>query len=146
MIREAAEKTGENVGDGTSTSAILAHSIFSEGLRNIAAGASGVDLKRGLDRGLQVAVTAIKAISQPVVGDNVLAQVATVSAHNDSVLGELVADAMRESARRASSRSRKRRAPRQVWKLWKGCSLIADFCHPTLSRIPKGWRLYWRIP
>ena len=94
MIREAAEKTGENVGDGTSTSAILAQSIFSEGLRNIAAGASGVDLKRGLDRGLQVAVDAIKSISQPVVGAKVLAQVATVSAHNDSALGDLVADAM----------------------------------------------------
>lgn len=94
MIREAAEKTGEIVGDGTSTSAILAHAIFSEGLRNIAAGASGVDLKRGLDRGLQVAVAAIKAISRPVAGRKDLAQVATISAHNDAVLGGLVADAM----------------------------------------------------
>ncbi len=94
MIREAAEKTGETVGDGTSTSAILAHAMFSEGLRNIAAGASGVDLKRGLDRGLQVAVATIKAISQPVAGRKDLAQVATISAHNDPVLGGLVADAM----------------------------------------------------
>ena len=94
MLREAAEKTGEIVGDGTSTSAILAHAIFSEGLRNIAAGASAVDLKRGLDRGLKVATTAIKGISRPVVGRKELAQVATVSAHNDAVLGELVADAM----------------------------------------------------
>ena len=94
MIREAAEKTGEIVGDGTSTSAILAHAIFSEGLRNIAAGASGVDLKRGLDRGLQVAVAAIKAISRPVAGRKDLAQVATISEHNDAVLGGLVADAM----------------------------------------------------
>lgn len=94
MIREAAEKTGEIVGDGTSTSAILAHAIFSEGLRNIAAGASGIDLKRGLDRGLQVAVASIKAISRPVAGRKDLAQVATISAHNDAVLGGLVADAM----------------------------------------------------
>jgi chaperonin GroEL len=94
MIREAAEKTGELVGDGTSTSAILANAIFSDGLKNIAAGASGIDLKRGLDRGLLIAVTAIKAISQPVVGSRDLAQVATVSAHNDSALGKLVAEAM----------------------------------------------------
>lgn len=94
MIREAAEKTGETVGDGTSTSAILAHAIFSEGLRNIAAGASGVDLKRGLDRGLQAAIAAIKAISRPVAGRKDLMQAATISAHNDSVLGGLVADAM----------------------------------------------------
>lgn len=96
MIRGAAEKTGEVVGDGTSTSAILAHAIFSEGLRNIAAGASGIDLRRGLDRGNKVAVEAIKAMSRPVVGRKELAQVASISAHNDPVLGGLVADAMEQ--------------------------------------------------
>jgi chaperonin GroEL len=94
MIREAAEKTGDIVGDGTSTSAILAHAIFSEGLRNIAAGASGVDLKRGLDRGLKIAVDAIKSISRPVTGRKDLSQIATISAHNEPSLGNLVADAM----------------------------------------------------
>lgn len=58
MIREAAERTGEIVGDGTSTASILAHAIFAEGLHNVAAGASAVDLKRGLDRGLRSAVQA----------------------------------------------------------------------------------------
>ena len=61
VVREAAEKTGDVVGDGTSTATILAYAIYSEGLRNIAAGASAVDLKRGLDRGLRVAVDAIKS-------------------------------------------------------------------------------------
>ena len=56
VIREAAERTGEAVGDGTSTSVILTHAIFAEGLHNLAAGASAVDPRRGLDRGLQVAV------------------------------------------------------------------------------------------
>jgi len=56
MIREAAVKTGEAVGDGTSTSTILAHAIFAEGVRNVTAGASAVDIKRGLDRGLLIAV------------------------------------------------------------------------------------------
>ena len=60
MIREAAERTGDAVGDGTTTSALLAHAIFSEGVRNVAAGASAVDLKRGLDRGLRLAVNALK--------------------------------------------------------------------------------------
>ena len=59
MIREAAEKTGDAVGDGTSTSTLLAHAIYAEGLKNVAAGASAVDLKRGLDRGLRAAVAAI---------------------------------------------------------------------------------------
>ena len=82
------------MGDGTSTATILAYAIYSEGLRNIAAGASAVDLKRGLDRGLRVAVESIKGMSRPVSNRRERAQVATVSAHNDPVLGELVADAM----------------------------------------------------
>jgi chaperonin GroEL len=94
MLRQAAEKTGEVVGDGTSTSTVLAHAIFAEGVRNVAAGASAVDLKRGLDRGLQAAVAAIKALAKPVVSRREKAQVATISAHNDAAIGELVADAM----------------------------------------------------
>jgi chaperonin GroEL len=93
MIREAAERTGEAVGDGTSTSSILAHAIFSEGLHNIAAGASAVDLKRGLDRGLQIAVRGLKEISRPVASRKEKAQVAAISAHNDAAIGEMVADA-----------------------------------------------------
>jgi chaperonin GroEL len=93
MIREAAERTGEAVGDGTSTSAILAHAIFAEGLHNIAAGASAVDLKKGLDRGLVAAVKALKNLSRPVASRKEKAQVATISAHNDPATGDLVADA-----------------------------------------------------
>lgn len=94
MLREAAERTSDAVGDGTSTATILAHAIFADGLRNIAAGASGIDLKRGLDRGVKIAVDAIRSYSRPVVSRREKAQIATISAHNDAVLGELVADAM----------------------------------------------------
>ena len=94
MIREAAEKTGEAVGDGTSTSTLLAHAIFAEGVRNVTAGASAVDIKRGLDRGLAVALEAIKRISRPVSSRKEKEQVAAISAHNDTVIGKLVADAM----------------------------------------------------
>ena len=88
MIREAAEKTGEAVGDGTSTSTILAHAILAEGIRNVTAGASAVDIKRGLDRGLAVAVEAIKKISRPVSSRKEKEQVAAISAHNDAEIGE----------------------------------------------------------
>lgn len=94
MIRQAAERTGETVGDGTSTATVLAHAIFSEGVRNVTAGASAVDIKRGLDRGLRAAVEAIRAISRPVVSKKEKAQVATISAHNDEEIGNIVADAM----------------------------------------------------
>ncbi len=94
MLRQAAEKTGDLVGDGTSTATILAHAIFSEGVRNVAAGASAIDLKRGLDRGLEAAVGSLKSQSRPVGSRKEKAQVATISAHNDPTIGELVANAM----------------------------------------------------
>jgi chaperonin GroEL len=94
MLREAAERTGDKVGDGTSTSTILAHAMFSDGLRNIAAGASAIDLKRGLDAGLKVACEALAKISRPVKGRTEMAQVAAISAHGDPTIGELVADAI----------------------------------------------------
>ena len=93
MIREAAERTGDAVGDGTSTATVLAHAILVDGVRNVAAGASGVDLKRGLARGLGAAVSAIRALSRPVETRTAKAQVAAISAHNDSDIGELVASA-----------------------------------------------------
>jgi len=94
MLREAAERTGDAVGDGTTTSTILAHAIFADGLRNIAAGASAIGLKRGLDRGAKAAVAAIQAMSRPVTSRKEKAQIAAISAHNDVSLGELVAEAM----------------------------------------------------
>jgi chaperonin GroEL len=94
MIRQAAERTGDAVGDGTSTATILAHAVFAEGVRNVVAGASAIDLKRGLDRGVRVAVAALKELSRPVRSRLEKAQVATISAHNDPSIGELVADAM----------------------------------------------------
>jgi chaperonin GroEL len=94
MLREAAERTGDAVGDGTTTSTLLAHTIFSEGLRNVVAGASAVDVKRGLDRGVIAAVKALKALSRPVASRLEKVQVATISAHNDASIGEKVADAV----------------------------------------------------
>lgn len=94
MLRQVAERTSEAVGDGTTTSTLLAHALFTDGVRNVAAGASGVDLKRGLDRGLVVAVAALKQLSRPVVSRLEKTQVATISAHNDHQIGELVAEAV----------------------------------------------------
>jgi chaperonin GroEL len=94
MIREAAERTGDAVGDGTTTSTLLAHAIFAEGVRNVTAGASAIELKHGLDRGLRAAVASLRAISRPVTTRREKAQVATISAHNDAAMGDLVADAI----------------------------------------------------
>jgi chaperonin GroEL len=94
MVREAAERTGEAVGDGTTTSTLLAHAILNEGVRNVAAGASAVDLKRGLTRGLKAAIEAIRVLSRPVTGKREKAQVAAISAHNNPTIGDMVAEAV----------------------------------------------------
>ncbi|HXU90349.1 MAG TPA: chaperonin GroEL [Methylomirabilota bacterium] len=94
LLRGAAERTGDDVGDGTTTATILAHAIVADGMRNIAAGASAIDLKRGLDRGAKVAIESLRGLSRPVQSHREKEQVATVSAHNDAGIGELVAKAI----------------------------------------------------
>jgi chaperonin GroEL len=80
------------VGDGTGTATVLAHAIFAEGVRNVVAGASATDLKRGLDHGAKVVIEALRSMSRPVKIKKEKAQVATISAHNDPGVGQLVAD------------------------------------------------------
>ena len=94
ILRQAAEKTGDAVGDGTSTATLLAHEIFADGTRNIVAGASGVEIKRGLERGLSAAKRALEELSEPVRTRTEKAQVAAISAHNDLAVGEMIAEAM----------------------------------------------------
>jgi chaperonin GroEL len=94
MIREAAVRTGDAVGDGTSTATVLAHAIYADGVRNVVAGASAVEIKRGVAAGLEAAVAALRAQSQPVSTHTEKAQVASISAHGDTVVGNHVADAL----------------------------------------------------
>ncbi len=94
VIRQAAERTGELVGDGTTTSTLIAAAIFAEGVKNIAAGASAIELKRGLDRAVRTVVSQLKALSRPVADHKQRVQVATISAHNDTSIGEIVAEAL----------------------------------------------------
>jgi chaperonin GroEL len=94
MLRQAAERTSEAVGDGTSTATILAHAMFSDGVRNVVAGASAIDIKRGLDRAARCAIEALKQLSRPVSSRKEKEQVAAISAHNDLNIGTMIADAM----------------------------------------------------
>jgi chaperonin GroEL len=94
MLRQAAEQTGDMVGDGTSTATILAHAILADGIRNVVAGASAFGIKRGLDRGTKRAIEALRSLSRPVATRKEKSQVAAISAHNDPVIGELVAEPM----------------------------------------------------
>jgi chaperonin GroEL len=94
MLRDAATATSDAVGDGTTTATLLAHTMAAEGTRNVVAGTSGAGIRRGLERGLEVAVEALRAGSRPVKDTIDTAHVATVSAHGDTATGELVAEAV----------------------------------------------------
>ncbi|MDH3679292.1 MAG: chaperonin GroEL [Acidimicrobiia bacterium] len=94
MLKAAATRTGDLLGDGTTTSTLLAYAIFREGLRNVTAGSSAIRLKRGLERGLEVAVDSLAKLSRPVANTADTVHVASVSAHNDEQIGRLVADAI----------------------------------------------------
>ena len=97
LVKEVASKTGNDAGDGTTTATVLAQAIVAEGLKNVTAGASPMDIKRGMDKAVAKVVECIKAQAE-VVGDNYdkIEQVGTVSANNDPVIGKLIADAMRK--------------------------------------------------
>ena len=147
MLRQAAEQTGDVVGDGTSTSTILAHAIFADGVRNVVAGASAIDIKRGLDRGTKCAIEALKALSRPVATRKEKAQVAAISAHNDRRHRRAGRPTpWRRSAAKASSRSRNRRPPRRCSMSSKACSSTGAFCRPTSSPMPRRWRRCSRTP
>jgi len=156
MLRQAAEKTSEAVGDGTSTSTLLAEAIFADGVRNVVAGASAItststllaeaifadgvrnvvagasaiDLRRGLDRGLEVSVARLKDLSKPVKTRIEKVQVATISAHNDPAIGELVADAIEKVGDEGAITVEESRTTETVLEVVEGMRFDRGFISP----------------
>lgn len=94
MVKEVANKTADKAGDGTTTATVLAEAIYSEGLRNVAAGANPLDLKRGMEKAVKAVVAQLAKLSKPIKNTQEIAQVATISANNDAEIGEIIARAM----------------------------------------------------
>jgi chaperonin GroEL len=94
LVREVASKTSDVAGDGTTTATVLAHSIYREGIKHIVAGANPMDIKRGIEKAVDVVVDELKKISKSIQDKKEIAQVGTISANNDPTIGELIADAM----------------------------------------------------
>ena len=94
LIRQAASKTNDAAGDGTTTATVLAHAMVKAGLRNVAAGANAITLKKGIDKASDFLVGKIKDMAKPIADSNAIAQVGTISAGNDEEVGKMIADAM----------------------------------------------------
>src|SRR5438105_4026842 len=94
LVREVASKTSDVAGDGTTTATVLAQAIFREGVKNITAGANPMDIKRGIDKAVEVVVAELKKLSKPCKAKKEISQIGTISANNDATIGDLIAEAM----------------------------------------------------
>lgn len=94
MVKEVANKTADKAGDGTTTATLLAEAIYSEGLRNVTAGANPIEIKRGIEQAVKLITAEIKKLSKPIQNKTEIAQVATISANGDTEIGEIIATAM----------------------------------------------------
>lgn len=94
MVKEVASKTSDVAGDGTTTATVLAQAIYKEGIKNVVAGSNPMDLKRGIDKAVEAVVAELKKMSKPIQGKKEIAQVGTISANNDTEIGNIIADAM----------------------------------------------------
>ena len=94
LVKEVASKTADEAGDGTTTATVLAQAVFKEGLKNVTAGANPIGLKRGMDKAMVAIIEELKKMSKPVENKEQIAQVATISANSDAVIGGLIAEAM----------------------------------------------------
>ncbi len=137
MLRLAAEKTGEMVGDGTSASTLLANAIFADGVRNVVAGASAIDIKRGLDRATSRAIEALHKISRPVATSKEKEQVATISAHNDPGIGKLVGEAMEKVGAEGVITVEEAKTTETVLEVVEGMQLDRGFVSPYFVTDPE---------
>ncbi|HMK55562.1 MAG TPA: chaperonin GroEL [Dissulfurispiraceae bacterium] len=94
LLREVASKTSDVAGDGTTTATVLAYAVYKDGMKYVTAGANSIDIKRGIDKAVEIVIGELKNMSKPVVEKKEIAQVGTISANNDPSIGELIAEAM----------------------------------------------------
>ena len=94
MVKEVANKTADKAGDGTTTATVLAEAIYSEGLRNVTAGANPMEIKRGIEKAVKLITEELKKLSKPIQDNKEIAQVATISANGDTEIGDIIAKAM----------------------------------------------------
>ena len=149
LVKEVSTKTNDVAGDGTTTATLLAQAMIHEGLKNLAAGANPIVVKKGMAKAVEAAVAEVKTQAKTVDGSKDIARVGAVSS-GDEEIGKLIADAMetpwRKSAPTASSPSRSPRPPRPTPKSWRACSSTGVISPPTWPPTWRRWRPTWTIP
>jgi len=145
MVKEVASNTNDLAGDGTTTATVLAQAIITAGLKNVAAGANPMDVKRGIDKAVKVLIKDIKAQAQTVGNSyDKIEQIASISANNDNVIGSLIAKAMKKVKTEELSLLRKQKELKRMLRLWKECNLIEVIYRLTLLQMLKRWRQIWK--
>ena len=144
LVKEVATKTNDVAGDGTTTATLLAQAIIREGLKNVAAGANPMAIKKGILQAVDAAVESLKKISKPITGSTAIAQVAAISA-GDEEIGKLIAEAMEKVGNDGVITVEESKTRRPSSRLWKACSLTVAMRRLTWSPIPIRWKQCWMI-
>lgn len=145
LLKEVASKTNDVAGDGTTTATVLAQAIVREGLKNVAAGANPLALKRGIEKAVEAAVEKIKALAIPVEDRKAIEEVATISA-NDPEVGKLIADAMEKVGKEGIITVEESKSLGPSSSSLRGTSLTRGTSPPTSSPTPRRWRRSSRTP
>src|SRR5437868_8463476 len=139
MVKEVASKTSDVAGDGTTTATVLARAIFTEGLKMVVAGHDPMTLKRGIDKAVTKIVEELKSLSKPTKEQKEIAQVGTISANNDSTIGEIIAEAMSKVGKEGVITVEEAKGLETQLEVVEACSSTAAICRPTSSPTPIAW-------
>ena len=137
MVREVASKTSDDAGDGTTSATVLAQAIFTEGMKNVAAGANPDQLKKGIDKAAAAAIEELKKISKPIKDSKERAQVATISAHSDEGIGKLIAEAMEKVGNEGVITVEEAKGIETTLDYVEGMRFDRGFCSPYFITAPE---------
>jgi chaperonin GroEL len=146
MVREVAQKTNDQAGDGTTTATVLAQAIVKEGAKAVAAGMNPMDLKRGIDIAVSAVVKDIERRAKKVGSSSEVAQVGTLAANGDSKVGKMIAEAMQKVGNEGVITVEEAKALDTEVEIVEACSSIAAICRPISSPTPRRWSPSSRTP
>jgi chaperonin GroEL len=145
MVREVASKTSDIAGDGTTTATVLAQAIYREGAKNVVAGANPMEIKRGIEKAVEVVVASLREQSKPVKG-NMIAQVGTISANNDETIGSIIAEAMEKVGKDGVITVEEAKTLETSLDVVEGMQFDRGYLSPYFVTDPSGWRWCSRTP